>query len=242
MRPYVICLMESSLDGRLHPSRWTRSPDGAPKEWSAIYSSTHEGLNANAWIVGRVTMAEMAKGKPHAEDSVPRQKRPHHFAAGHKKPYAVALDRSGKLHFAKADVGGDHVVVLLGGDVPDSHLAELASDGISYIVSDGPEIDLTLALETLRNQLGIERLALEGGGGINGSFLAARLVDELIVIIGPAVDGGSDSRTIVEAGEAGLIGRVKLSLRTCETLAHGAVRLTYSVMPDEEIMTMAIEN
>ena len=225
--------MESSIDGRLHPSRWTRSPDGTPKEWSAIYSSTHEGLNADAWIVGRVTMAEMAKGKPHAPDSALRQQRPHHFAAGHDKPYAIALDPNGKLHFAKSDVGGDHVVVLLGRDVPDSHLAELAGDGISYLVSDGPEIDLAIALETLHGHLAIERLALEGGGGINGSFLAARLVDELIVIIGPAVDGRTDSRTIVEAGEAGLIGRVKLSLRTCETLMHGAVRLTYSVTPDE---------
>jgi riboflavin biosynthesis pyrimidine reductase len=233
VRPYVICLMESSIDGRLHPSRWTRSPDGTPKEWSAIYSSTHEGLNADAWIVGRVTMAEMAKGKPHAPDSALRQQRPHHFAAGHDKPYAIALDPNGKLHFAKSDVGGDHVVVLLGRDVPDSHLAELAGDGISYLVSDGPEIDLAIALETLHGHLAIERLALEGGGGINGSFLAARLVDELIVIIGPAVDGRTDSRTIVEAGEAGLIGRVKLSLRTCETLTHGAVRLTYSVTPDE---------
>jgi riboflavin biosynthesis pyrimidine reductase len=233
VRPYVICLMESSIDGRLHPSRWTRSPDGTPKEWSAIYSSTHEGLNADAWIVGRVTMAEMAKGKPHAPDSALRQQRPHHFAAGHDKPYAIALDPNGKLHFAKSDVGGDHVVVLLGRDVPDSHLAELAGDGISYLVSDGPEIDLAIALETLHGHLAIERLALEGGGGINGSFLAARLVDELIVIIGPAVDGRTDSRTIVEAGETGLIGRVKLSLRTCETLTHGAVRLTYSVTPDE---------
>jgi riboflavin biosynthesis pyrimidine reductase len=233
VRPYVICLMESSIDGRLHPSRWTRSPDGTPKEWSAIYSSTHEGLNVDAWIVGRVTMAEMAKGKPHAPDSALRQQRPHHFAAGHDKPYAIALDPNGKLHFAKSDVGGDHVVVLLGRDVPDSHLAELAGDGISYLVSDGPEIDLAIALETLHGHLAIERLALEGGGGINGSFLAARLVDELIVIIGPAVDGRTDSRTIVEAGEAGLIGRVKLSLRTCETLTHGAVRLTYSVTPDE---------
>jgi riboflavin biosynthesis pyrimidine reductase len=233
MRPYVVCLMESSLDGRLHPSRWTKSPDGTPKDWSAIYASTHDDLNADAWIVGRVTMAEMAKGMPHAPDQTPKQPRPHHFAAGHKKPYAVAIDVHGKLHFARSDVGGDHVVVLLGGDVPDSHLAELAGDGISYVVSDGPEIDLADALQVLHGELGIERLALEGGGGINGSFLAARLVDELIVIIGPAVDGRSDSRTIVEAGDAGLSGRVKLSFRTCETLSHGAVRLTYAVTTDE---------
>jgi riboflavin biosynthesis pyrimidine reductase len=58
-------------------------------------------------------------------------------------------------------------------------------------------------------------------------------VDELIVIVGPALDGGADSRTIVEAGGAGLKGRVKLSLRSCEPLAHGAVRLSYAVTPDD---------
>lgn len=232
MRPYVVCLMESSIDGRLHPSRWTRSPDGTPKQWSGLYSATHETLRADAWIVGRVTMAEMAKGVPHAPASAPLQQRPHHFAAGHKKPYAVAIDAGGKLHFARSDVGGDHVIVLLGSGVPDSHLAELKGDGISYIVAPGPEVDLATALQTLRSEFAIERLALEGGGMINGSFLAARLVDELIVIIGPGVDGRSDSPSIVEAGEAGLHGRIKLSLRNCETLEHGAVRLTYSVTPD----------
>ena len=48
-----------------------------------------------------------------------------------------------------------------------------------------------------------------------------------------AGDGGADSRTIVEAGDTGLKGRVKLSLRHCESLAHGAVRLTYAVTPDD---------
>jgi riboflavin biosynthesis pyrimidine reductase len=233
MRPHVVCLMESSVDGRLHPSRWTRSPDGTPKEWSALYASTHDGLNADAWMVGRVTGAEMAKGKPHAPSSAPPQQRPHHFAAGHKKPYAIAVDAGGKLHFDGAEIGGDHVVVLLGSGVPDTHLAELSADGISYIVSGTPEIDFASALKTLRGDLGIERLALEGGGGINGTLLTARLVDELIVIVGPALDGGADSRTIVEAGDVGLKGRVRLSLQSCETLAHGAVRLRYAVTPDE---------
>src|SRR5580698_8305559 len=122
---------------------------------------------------------------------------------GTRSRMRIALDAHGKLHFARSDVGGDHVIVLLGSGVADSHLAELKGDGISYIVAHGPEIDLARALETLRKEFSIERLALEGGGVINGSFLAARLVDELIVIIGPGVDGGSDSHAIVEAGETG---------------------------------------
>lgn len=228
MKPHIICHMLSSVDGRLAPSRWTNSPDGSRSDWSATYGAIHEKLEVDGWIVGRVTMAEMAKGKPHVPTSNLIVERPHHFASK-KRPFAVALDNSGKLHFARADIDGDHVVVLLGHDVSDSHLAELAGDGISYVVSEAREVDLTAALDVLGRELGIRRLALEGGGGINGSFFAAGLVDELSVLITPALDGRSDSKSIIDSGNIGLAGKVELSLTSCEKLQHGAVHLRYAV-------------
>jgi riboflavin biosynthesis pyrimidine reductase len=204
------------------------STSGA-SDWSASYEAIHDRLAADAWIVGRVTMGEMAKGEPHAPAGTPTVERPHHFAAKDARPFAIAVDRSGKLHFAKADINGDHVVALLGHDVADSHLAELAGDGISYIVSDGEGVDLAAALDVLGRELGIKRLALEGGGGINGSFLAAGLVDELSVIIAPAVDGQPDAKSIINSGDAGLAGKVELSLTSCEKLPHGAIHLLYAV-------------
>lgn len=230
MKPYVICHMVSSVDGRLAPSKWTTSSDGSRNDWSAAYAAIHEKLDVDGWIVGRVTMAEMAKGEPHAPSGKLVVERPHHFASK-KKPFAIALDNSGKLHFARADIAGDHVVVLLGREVPDSHLAELAGDGISYIVSATKEIELAAALDVLSRELEIRRLALEGGGGINGSFFAAGLVDELSVLIAPAIDGRSDSKSIVDFGEVGLAGKVQLSLSSCEQIGNGAVHLRYSVNP-----------
>ena len=231
MKPHVICHMLSSLDGRLAPSRWTTSPDGNRSAWSATYGAIHETLAGDAWIVGRVTMAEMAKGKPHAPAGKIVAERPHHFAAKGARPFAIALDTSGKLHFDRADIDGDHVVVLLGSDVADNHLAELAAGGISYIVSDTPAVDLPAALDLLGRELGIRRLLLEGGGGINGSFFAAGLVDELSVLIAPALDGRSDSKSIVDSGDVGLAGKIELSLTSCETLAHGTIHLRYAVKP-----------
>ncbi|WP_082543210.1 hypothetical protein [Sphingomonas sp. Leaf339] len=37
MKPRVICLMLSSIDGSLHPSRYTASPDGTRQDWTALY-------------------------------------------------------------------------------------------------------------------------------------------------------------------------------------------------------------
>ena len=227
-RPHVICHMQSSIDGRLHPSRYTASPDGSAQDWGKLYEQVHGTLGGDAWIVGRVTMAEMAKGEPHAPSDAPPAPRPASFATTDAKGYAIALDTHGKLHFKQADLDGDHVVVLLGGDVADSHLAELASDGISYIVSPETEIDLGAALASLRSELGIETLLLEGGGSINGSFLAAGLVDELSILIAPALDG-DPTRDGIVAFEGGLKDEVRLSLTSCETLDHGIVHLRYTV-------------
>lgn len=231
MKPHVACLMLSSIDGRLHPSRYTASPDGTRTEWSGVYERLHDELAADAWLVGRVTMAEMSKAGAHAPVTGVTAIRPVHVAA-RTDSYAVAVDRSGKLHFDKGDIGGDHAIVLLGADVADEHLVELASDGVSYVVADTAEIDLAAALDTLSAQFGIRRLLLEGGGGINGSMLAAGVVDELHVLVAPALDGGDGTQGIVSHGADGLAGKVTLSFRSATPLEHGVVHLTYDVRTD----------
>lgn len=231
MKPYVICHMLASLDGSLHPSRFTTSPDGSREDWSSVYERVHQRLKGDAWIVGRVTMAEMSKAGPHAPARHGPVDRPHHFAVRGASSYAVGLDPSGKLHFSGPDIGGDHIVVLLGHDVADNHLAELAADGVSYIVAKAADLDLGAMLEVLGLELGIGRLLLEGGATINGSFLAAGLVDELSLLIVPALDGRTGNQSFIEFGAGGLADRVQLSLTSCDALEHGLVHLRYAVTP-----------
>lgn len=227
MKPEIVCLMMSSLDGGLHPSKWTESPDGGRKEWTALYQQAHEDLHGDAWIVGRVTMAEMAKGVPHPPQTADSVQRPNHFADRKANNYAVALDTSGKLHFTRPDIDGDHIVVILGSAVSDTHLAELAADGISYIVSPSAEIDLPAALNVLENELGIRKLLLEGGAAINGTFFAEGLIDEFYLLVAPALDGSGGQSVVTFDG--GLAGKTKLSLISAEAKDNGAVALRYKV-------------
>lgn len=229
MKPNVICLMITSPDGSLHPSRWTTSPDGSRADWSALYEKIHKEHDANAWMVGRVTMAEISKAGPHPPSGPFEVRRPHHFARPDAASYAIALDPSGKLHFSGDSLYGDHVVVLLGSAVPDSHLAELAGDGVSYIVSATAEMDIGAMLERLAEQTGISRILLEGGANVNGSLMAAGLVDELSLVIAPALEARNDSDRVVAFGTEGLAGKVELSLIGCTRLSHGAVHLRYAV-------------
>jgi len=235
MKPHVICHMMVSLDGRIHPSRWTESPDGDRQAWTAVYEDVHGQLGGDAWLVGRVTMAEMSKGTPHPPASHGEVTRPHHFARRDAGTYAIAFDRSGKLHFNKPDIGGDHVVVLLGPGVPDAHLAELANDGVSYIVAADDEMDPKALFELLGRELGIERLLVEGGGNVNGSLLAAGVVDELSLLIAPAIDGAVGITGVFEvAGATGLKGNARLHLKSSATLTHGVVHLRYAVEQSRE--------
>ncbi|NHT75783.1 riboflavin biosynthesis pyrimidine reductase [Rhizobium sp. PP-F2F-G38] len=229
MKPHVICLMITSPDGSLHPSRWTKSPDGERSDWTALYEKIHTEHAGNAWMVGRVTMAEMSKAKAHPPTEPVDVARPHHFARPGASTFAIALDPSGKLHFSGDELFGDHIVVLLGPDVPDSHLAELAGDGVSYVVSDKKALDLHAMLTLLGQELGITRILLEGGASVNGSMLAAGLVDEISLVIAPALEGRADSDRVIAFGEEGLAGKVELSLKSCDVLAHGAIHVRYDV-------------
>jgi riboflavin biosynthesis pyrimidine reductase len=232
MKPHVICHMMVSLDGRIHPSRWTDCPQGDRKEWSTLYENVHGKLAGDAWLVGRVTMAEMSKGTPHPPASAGNVQRPHHFAQRDAGTYAIAFDRSGKLHFNKPDVGGDHAVVLLGPGVSDAHLAELAGDGVSYVVAPDEAMAPRPLFELLGRELGIKRLLVEGGGNVNGSMMAAGVVDELSLLVAPALDGALGITGVFEVPAAsGLKGKVGLRLTGNETLAHGVVHLRYAVEP-----------
>ncbi|MGW5956790.1 5-amino-6-(5-phosphoribosylamino)uracil reductase [Methylorubrum populi] len=229
MRPYVICHMMGPLDGELLVDRWSPSTGRPAEALIAEYDRVHEALEGDAWIAGRAVGAEFAEGQPHPPEPVPAVERPLHVARAGAEEYAVLIDPHGKLHWTGPETYGAPLVMVLGRDVPDAHLAELAADGISYIVSEQPEVDLGRTLEALSANFGVRRLILEGGAHTNAAFLKAGLVDEISLVLFPAIGGHSGSQTLFEAGEDGLADRVRLSLVSAEVRQAGAVALRYRV-------------
>jgi riboflavin biosynthesis pyrimidine reductase len=87
-----------------------------------------------------------------------------------------------------------------------------------------------LALEILNRELGLERLLLEGGGGSNGAFLRAGLIDEISLAICPAIDGAKGAPCIFDSGDqdAGIAAPVRsMILASTEVLEGGVVWLRY---------------
>jgi riboflavin biosynthesis pyrimidine reductase len=221
--------MGTSLDGRTIPSRWRP----ADAQIGDLYDRLHTEIGCDAWIVGRVTGQEFAKRKgcyPSKDsDSFPREP---WIATRDVDAYAVVLDEHGKITWGRSDIGGDHIVVVLCEAVPDAHLAGLRSEGISYIFAGNEKLDLSTALEVLNSELGVERLLLEGGGNINGAFLRAGLIDEISLILVPAIDGASGVPALFDGPEAleETPAPIRsITLQSCTLKEGGNVWLRYAV-------------
>jgi riboflavin biosynthesis pyrimidine reductase len=233
MRPKIICHMVTSIDGRLHPSRFTAPALGVD---SAVlrrhYDRVADSFKAEGWMVGRTTMQEIAKGAARSVAATASFPRETYVADRRGRNLAVAIDPHGKVHYGKDNALGDHVVAVLGENVPDTYLAELREDGASYLFAGPDGRDMAKAMQTLHGTFDVKTLLLEGGAATNGLFLNQRLIDEISVLIHPAIDGVAGVQTIFEyAGAANEKPGDGQSLRhfATETLEGGMVWLRYGV-------------
>jgi 2,5-diamino-6-(ribosylamino)-4(3H)-pyrimidinone 5'-phosphate reductase len=196
-RPYVICHMVPSVDGRIVTRDWP-----LPQGILAEYERTAASFEADAWIIGRISMEPYA-GKARLPTAARGARLPRtDFVARPDAPsYAIAIDSGGKLRWESGAIDGEHAVTVLTEQVPDHYLAFLRSRGVSYLFAGKSRIDVPTVLRKLRSRFGIRRLLLEGGGKMNGSFLAAGVIDELSVLIAPVADGGVGTPTLFDARE-----------------------------------------
>src|SRR5205085_11382011 len=195
-RPYVICHMLPSVDGRIVLRDWKL--DDATRE----YERTAATFGADAWIIGRISMEPYAgKARVPARKNGGRIARKDFVAEHGAASYAIAIDPSGKLRWEASDIDGEHVITVLTESVSDDYLAFLQGKGVSYLFGGKSRIDLARVLRTLRARFGIRKLLLEGGGKINGSFLAANLIDELSILIAPAADGSVGTPTLFDVAQ-----------------------------------------
>lgn len=198
-RPRVICHMMTSVDGRIATEGWPLSAEGRRQ-----YEQLHGTYDSTAWMCGRVTMAlHFASGERSDADVAQTyhgSPRADFIAPGEHASYAIALDPRGKLVWDAGEVHGDHVVAVLTTRVSDDYLTALRDRGVSYLLAGDDDVDLALALDKIATHFRVRTVMLEGGGGINGSFLRANLIDELSVLVAPVVDGRVGTPALFDVG------------------------------------------
>lgn len=197
-RPYIICHMVVSLDGKVTGDFLT-----APEceKGTDIYYEVNRNFAADAFACGRVTMeGSFTEGyypdlSSYEGIDIPMGD---YIADTDAKFYAVAFDRNGKLGWKTPMIvdddpgyGDAHIIEVLMESVDKRYLAYLRRLGISYIFGGKEKMDLPLVLTKLKKHFGIEKMLLEGGSILNGAFLSADIIDELSLVYVPIIAGDS---------------------------------------------------
>lgn len=223
MKPYIVCHMMSSVDGRSLTDGWHL--DYA----SDLYESTAATFEADGWICGRVTMQEIAHGdgypKGLAEEPVPRT---NHFAKRGADQYAISIDPKGLVEWKSDTALKSHIIEIVTEQVADDYLAYLQSIGVSYVFGGKTDIDLGHVIETLADELGVKKLIVEGGSHVSGAFVNAGLVDEVSVLILPLVDGRTEHPSSFEVSMDAWKQPAYLTLTSVEQTANDGVWLRYT--------------
>lgn len=234
-KPYIICHMVISLDGKVTGDFLAKSRYSSFIE---DYYRIHREFAADAFLCGRITMAEsfpqpadvpaIYSGLPFAPEE--------DYIAGKAGFYAVAVDPQGKLYWndrviADPDEGynGAHIIEVLTQKVSTDFLAHLRAKGVSYIFGGKTELDVSLVVRKLKQHFGIKKLLLEGGGIVNGSFLQEGLIDEISLVIVPAVESESKSVPLFHTGnyQTGAVVSADFRLKEATKLENGGLWLKY---------------
>ena len=226
MKPYVICHMVCSVDGRTLSKHW-RGESGN------VFEETAATIKSQGWIVGRRTMSEFCRKQPRrarkGRFSIPKTD----YVAPHtQKSYAVGLDAHGKLHWKVGHVDTEHVIMVVSEKVTTDYLDHLRKAGVSYIFAGKSSLNLARALEKLNRLFGVKRITVQGGGTNNGSFLNAGLIDELSLVIMPYADG-----------ETGIQSVFDITTRDKKKLSHKLKLLSHKLHKKQYVwLKYAIEN
>ena len=184
MRPYIICHMIASVDGRID-CEMTEQIEQGDEYYEALNS-----LNCPSMLMGRVTMQmHYALAEPFiAADTTPIGCEAFHIARK-AAAYCVGVDTHGILQWGENEFDGQALLVITDEQCPKAYHDRLTEQGISWIATGKNGINLARAMELLAEKFGVERLAVTGGGHINGAFLEAELLDEVSFMVAPGIDG-----------------------------------------------------
>src|SRR5436190_23475376 len=102
MKPYLICHMVTTIDGRIMSGRWPKLP--ANKGGADLFETTAASYHIGAWIVGTTTLKEFCarpfKLKPAGRKIVRRDR----IAKPEAKTLAIGVDRCGQTHWKSNEV------------------------------------------------------------------------------------------------------------------------------------------
>lgn len=222
-KPYMICHMMTSADGRIDCAMTSKLPGVSD------YYETLDALNVPTTLSGRVT-AELEMAEPgffKATDTTPFGKEGFSKKAD-AAGYEIVVDTHGKLLWPDADGMEKPYLIITCKQVANEYLHYLDEKNISWIACGNERVNLTRAAEILFEEFGVERMGIVGGAAINTAFLNDGLLDEISILIGAGIDGRAEMPSVFDGREMSYP-LTHLTLSGVKKFDSGAVWLRYKV-------------
>lgn len=207
-KPYIICHMVTSLDKKVTGEFLYQK---ACEQATDIYyelNRTYLKNGANGFLCGRITMEGSFTGGwyPDLAKYEPIEDKSDFIPDNLSGFYAVSFDPKGKLGWKSNRIidedpgyGDAQIVEVLTEQADGRYLSYLKSMEIPYLFAGEAEIDVKIALEKLKNKLGITSILLEGGSIVNGYFQRADVIDELSLVVAPIVADAEDKPLFMDS-------------------------------------------
>ena len=221
-RPYIVCHMMQSVDGRI-------ACDMVDKISGDEYYDALESLDCASHVEGKhsyqIHYCGFEEFKPQCSGSVDKER---WYKASETNAYTISVDTTGVLLWDTTD--NINRLCIVSEKTSPEYLAYLEQKGISYIATGKNGVDLPRAMEILREEFGVERLSVLGGGKINGAFLSAGLIDELSAMIAPGIDGRIGQPALFDGiSDSQNFLPVNLTLKDVKALPNGVIWARYEV-------------
>ena len=197
--------MLQTIDGKAIGYFWDK-PD--VKEGIKDYNKLIIKLKPQAIVLGRVTMADTANEIPDLSKYKNNNKIEH-------KDFIVPLEKDIQYYFISYDTKGTlgfksniintacwskdgceilgQIIEVITDQVSNEYLNYCQERKISYIFAGKNKIDIKTSLIKLKKLFGINKISLQGGPSLDGSFINDDLIDAISIIILPCTSFGEDT-------------------------------------------------
>lgn len=229
-RPYTICHVLCALNGKISGQFMRTS---AAREGAAEYTRLREEMDASAWLYGTATAKEFGGVRPPDRKSTVRPPDGDFLPPMPAGRILVSIDPLGEVAwpdsvFRRPGTEGAHILEVLGRASSAAARHYMQERNIPYILSGNESVDCAQVARKLAEDFRVKRLLVCGGGAMDWAFLRAGLLDEVSIVMVPAVDGSKDAASVFDTSLAlpdpeG----VEMDLLSTRRLEGGTLHLLY---------------